>query len=458
MPTRLWELGAGCLLFFGLESSNRSFVVLGSFPSLLVFSAAIAVLFFPLHFAVPATISIVVLTAVLIAALRPETIAYEILCHPLVNYIGLISYSLYLWHWSVLSLSGWTVGIYLWTVPFQVALMLLIAAASFRYVEMPLRRAEWSQLRWQSIAYGLAASLSAAAVVFIVGKPLKGGLEQIGNYIYPPAYAKPGIFQHNLYCHLPRRSDTAFDDCLKAAASGNRNIYIIGDSHASNHYPGISEAIKNITDLSVRVLIDWGFINSLSGKENCGILVPCIQDSFRKHLSFLRENLKRGDIVVFSWARDRIVAKGKLPRQINIESIKVLEGKLNIIKQIVVGNGASLILVDDIPKPCDDNIVFEMDIIRHGRLESCSKNTSDSKEDRKGLTDLYHSLLGPNVYYFDPHDFLCSAGKCGLTIVKSGSLIYGDASPHFTHSQAILIAEPWREFLRRILADTAYDK
>ena len=42
--------------------------------------------------------------------------------------VGLLSYALYLWHWSVLSISAWTVGIHPWTVPFQVGLILAVRA------------------------------------------------------------------------------------------------------------------------------------------------------------------------------------------------------------------------------------------------------------------------------------------------------------------------------------------
>jgi peptidoglycan/LPS O-acetylase OafA/YrhL len=170
MPTRLWELGTGCLLFLGLKHFNRFLRTLESISPLMISGAVVGVLFVPFHFAVQATIAVVVLTAVLITCLRSGTAAYDLFTHPRVVYIGLISYSLYLWHWGVLSLSRWTIGIHWWSVPFQITLMLLLSIASYRYVEMPLRRSDWSAVRWQSIGYGMGASASAAVLLFALVK------------------------------------------------------------------------------------------------------------------------------------------------------------------------------------------------------------------------------------------------------------------------------------------------
>ena len=170
MPTRLWELGAGCLLFLVLKKSNRFISCLKSLPASIVIGGIVAVLFIPLEFAVPATVSVVLLTMALITCIRPKTTTYKLLTHSGVVYIGLISYSLYLWHWGILSLSRWTIGIHWWSVPFQVALMLLLSITSYRYIEKPLRYSDWSAVRWKSIGYGISSSVCTAVLLFALVK------------------------------------------------------------------------------------------------------------------------------------------------------------------------------------------------------------------------------------------------------------------------------------------------
>lgn len=161
MPPRFWELGAGCLTFVALNGAQQFASPLAAtvrslemmfgrvarhlvsplalkLSSLAVMLGLIALLFIFTEFAEYITIAVVLLTAFVIASTYPQTAAYKILAHPAAVYVGRISYSLYLWHWSVLSLSRWTIGIHVWSVPLQAALMLLLADASFRYVENPI--------------------------------------------------------------------------------------------------------------------------------------------------------------------------------------------------------------------------------------------------------------------------------------------------------------------------------
>ena len=81
------------------------------------------------------------------------TAAYKFLNSRIV-YIGLISYSLYLWHWGVLSISRWTIGIHWWSTPFQVALVFGLAVSSYKWIETPLRKENWLGKRWKTIIFG----------------------------------------------------------------------------------------------------------------------------------------------------------------------------------------------------------------------------------------------------------------------------------------------------------------
>jgi peptidoglycan/LPS O-acetylase OafA/YrhL len=80
--------------------------------------------------------------------------------------VGVISYSLYLWHWGVLSLSRWTIGIHWWTIPFQLLLMIGLAYGSYRWVEKPLRAASWSAQPIYSFLYGAIGVGTTSTVRF----------------------------------------------------------------------------------------------------------------------------------------------------------------------------------------------------------------------------------------------------------------------------------------------------
>ena len=165
MPPRLWEMGAGCLLFCLGGVWPAAARGLGRLPPLPAVLGLVGVMLLPLAWAVPATVAAVVLTTLLIASLRQGTAAYRLFSLPALVRVGLISYSLYLWHWGVLSLSRWTIGLHWWSLPFQIGLMVLLSLASYRWVEKPLRQASWAPRRDQTIAIGVGGLAAGAGLL-----------------------------------------------------------------------------------------------------------------------------------------------------------------------------------------------------------------------------------------------------------------------------------------------------
>ena len=162
MPPRFWEMAAGCLIFIGFQKRAKFEQALEQVPPLLVVATMVGVMFFPVSAAVPATIGIVVLAAVLITCLKKGTAAYTFFTFEKVVYVGLISYSLYLWHWSVLSISRWTIEIHWWSVPIQAGLMLLIASGSYKYTEQPARTGGKNAGRKITLISGLSIVIASS--------------------------------------------------------------------------------------------------------------------------------------------------------------------------------------------------------------------------------------------------------------------------------------------------------
>jgi hypothetical protein len=123
-----------------------------------------------------ATIGAALLTSILIGACDSRSLAYQALGSRPFVLLGVLSYALYLWHWSVLAISRWTIGIDKWTAPLQVALTFMLAFLCYKFVEKPLRHANWSSANFSTIAYGLGASLGCAGFLLFLGS---GGLGQI---------------------------------------------------------------------------------------------------------------------------------------------------------------------------------------------------------------------------------------------------------------------------------------
>lgn len=110
------------------------------------------------------------------AGIRRPLVTRALSWRPLVA-IGLVSYSLYLWHWPVQVLVGsigWAVrGGPVVPVPAQLAVMALLAWASWHLVEQPFRRGRDDRGRWSATRV-CATGLVALVVMFGVGRLVTG--------------------------------------------------------------------------------------------------------------------------------------------------------------------------------------------------------------------------------------------------------------------------------------------
>ena len=111
-------------------------------PVLLV--ALLASLFAPLAKAGPMTSVVVATTSALIFAGQTNDAHLNPLLFRPSIFLGNISYSLYLWHWSILYIArslglnqGWLNEVAIVTV------CLVVGYASYRYIENPFRHANW---------------------------------------------------------------------------------------------------------------------------------------------------------------------------------------------------------------------------------------------------------------------------------------------------------------------------
>jgi peptidoglycan/LPS O-acetylase OafA/YrhL len=173
MPARLWEMGTGCLVCLAMGRCQSWPFTRIQGIGLGVVVAMVAVLFLPQATIVLATPLVILLTSLFLITVRPGSMAYAGFAQPQVVFIGLISYSLYLWHWGVLCLSRWTLDMKLWMVPFQYVLIFLLALASYRWIETPLRKASWSPRLGGTLAIGLTATGVSAALLLGVSSVMR---------------------------------------------------------------------------------------------------------------------------------------------------------------------------------------------------------------------------------------------------------------------------------------------
>lgn len=311
MPPRFWEMSAGCLVFLALH--RRAWVgnLLQKIPTTLIAIAMIGVMFLPVSTAVPATFSIVILTGLLIGGLRAGTAIFKFLTIEKVVYIGLISYSLYLWHWGVLSISRWTIGIHWWSVPIQLGLMFGISIASYRWVETPLRKSTWFPSRILSVAGGIGLLAISSASILYASRSFARDIF-VGNIKRGQAIYSERVKWNYSQCSNDRRSgevptDSDYSKCWINAPRGSNpphatssvRVFTYGNSYNEQLTPMYAE-LANQNSISIHSYFASGCTASQRlqySKE--GIPGHCSR-VFTSYIKWFMKNSQPGDKLIIA--------------------------------------------------------------------------------------------------------------------------------------------------------------
>jgi hypothetical protein len=150
--SRFWELGLGCLLALRrrsaplppLSASGAPMTLRDLFPALGLILIATAILAFDHSSPFPGWRALLPVIGTLLILAAPEEgwFQHRVLGGPVLVYVGLISYSLYLWHWPLLSFvnilhQGLPPASLRWAV---LLLSIALAALTYHVVEVPIRR------------------------------------------------------------------------------------------------------------------------------------------------------------------------------------------------------------------------------------------------------------------------------------------------------------------------------
>ena len=234
--TRAWELLCGSLIALGLVPKIRNGLVreTAAVVGLLLTIAPLVLLDrdspFPAWNAAPICIG----TAMLIhTGEQRGTIVARLLSMPVLVCVGLISYSLYLFHWPIIVFSKYQL-LRDATAPelLMMAVMSLVAAwVSWRFVESPFRdrtRVSRSAVFSLTAVAGTTAAALGAVMFYMDGFPARMGNEA--------RIAQRDVAQvkQPARCFVDDWQDWAGDACYLARGDGP-TILLWGDSHAG-HY------------------------------------------------------------------------------------------------------------------------------------------------------------------------------------------------------------------------------
>ena len=250
LPTRAWELAAGALLIFlPVSWGRRSIFALLSIISILTVS-----FIFNETTPFPGTAALVpVIATMLLIASRGKWPPFlnRVTELSIVQWLGAISYPLYLWHWPILVIPSIYLGRDLSVLERFVLLSatVVLAGVTHRYVEEPLRHMNWSPRRiFQGAGLATLSSVLIGVMIFFsysnnltIGQGVTLSLDEIR--------AKPKNNEDGCHIHIRQ---TVSPRCEYGDVTSKEVIILYGDSHAAQWLPaldiiGKKRAIKIIS-------------------------------------------------------------------------------------------------------------------------------------------------------------------------------------------------------------------
>jgi peptidoglycan/LPS O-acetylase OafA/YrhL len=278
-PSRAWEMFAGGLAYL-FESrvkidKSRKYIAIAGYIMLLL-----SLVMLNSQMPWPGTYTILPVFGTLLVIIA-NCNDFRVLKLEVVQFLGRISYSLYLWHWPLYVLMQYF-GIKMDAL--SIILLILasvgIAAFSFKYIESIKFKSSKKLLIIAALLIVCTTIFSFVSVNHIIFSPVTVNLDA-----YTKMHKKENTQQFNLgTCFM--NSDNAGikdfkkEDCLYID-SNKKNILLIGDSHAAQFSESLRDVFKtrNINLLQSTASGCFPLVNK-NGLSRCSDIIGFIYDSF----------------------------------------------------------------------------------------------------------------------------------------------------------------------------------
>ncbi len=432
---RFWELALGCITFIlALKISPPIQKKLGELISNISILFLIAALFLGRNHQSIATVAVCLITAIVILSSDSERHLAKMLRSTWIVRVGLISYSLYLWHWPVVVLSRWTVGISKQTVPLQLLITFGMAIGSYRFIEKPLRHADWSKSRRVTIAYGIGALLASVLLITVmtafVAEKMYLGVNGNVKFEQGAAVEVPTSCYHDAKAANdipPLSCGLAAPSPPKGDVKANRKIFLLGDSHAIALLPMIKDFSKE-----KRVHLSFSFGHSCPIPAiSSDLFIDCL-DGSKSVLAALTSLVSPGDLVLIANAFE---GYGLTRKAVDYrERVEYARKAIDGLARQLAAKHVRLLIFGSKPRfwaLATGSYCIE-EWFRAGTQTSakCIVDREDQLLDRDLLFEAFNRIEreNPNTTVVNLFNYLCPRKACVVYINESRKLLFTDSN------------------------------
>ena len=400
LPTRAWELGVGALLLFVPEK----YLLNRYFPWLGVIGIAIASINFDESTAFPGINALlpVAATAVLIGTIPIWPRFFNDLSNNrLAQWLGAISYPLYLWHWPALVLPSSALGrpLRIRERIFCILLTVVLAHLTSKLVEQPLRHRNWSGKKvYGFFAATTAISLLAAVVISSTASSIISVKGTNYRFDLNKVIEKPAVYGDG--CHVNYGEDKS-GKCTYGEIGSKTKIVLYGDSHAAQWFPTL-EALAREKGFELISLTKSACSSVDSPRPDQGAFKNSDCEKWRENSIQRIQKIKPAAVIVSSF--QYFTPPSGYPSKTQWWN----DGQRRLLADLQ-GSSRNLIYISDTPRPLRDI---------PNCLASRDSHTCDS-------TEKTPNLIINGFKQIDPTPWLCTSF---CPAIQDGYVVYRDGS------------------------------
>ena len=423
LHTRAWELAAGALILFIPKSFSLKFTKTQRTAFLVGLGLiSYAIIFFDSQTTFPGIAALVPVigTFLLINSIGNWPKAASVLSNnKIAQWLGAISYSLYLWHWPAMLLPS----IYLDRPLVSsekilcVIITIILAHLTYKFVEQPIR---YARLDTKTVYQTLAVTfitITAISVVIMSSNTTKIYVKEIDKtFDLIEITTKPKIYSDG--CNAGG-GKTNSSECLYGDLSSSKSIVLFGDSHAAQWFEPLN-VIAN----------DYGYkLISLTKSACPAFELPTFSKSAYKDevcTSWRENSIKRINelspefVIIGTFSHYDLYEKNNQKENIYVLGQKDLYNKLK-------DDVTNLIYLSDTPKPAIDI----PKCLSNNPLKSCNDIERSSNKVYEGFLTI------------DPYAWFCK-GSCKA--INDNYVVYRDAS-HISIDASVAVTNNLRDAL-----------
>ena len=422
LPTRAWELGVGALLLY----VPAKFVRHRLLPWIGFIALAVSAFRFNDNTAFPGFNALVpvLATAILIAAIPLwPPIFNDLSNNRFTQWLGKISYPLYLWHWPALVLPSSALGRSLHSYERLVCIVITVILAHFTnlYIEERLRhvKIEPKKLYLFAVSTTIVSLVAGVLIAATATSTITTNGKETYTFNLNELVKKPIVYDDG--CHV-NYGETKSALCTYGSKKAAKTIILYGDSHAAQWFPALEKLAQ-----------EKGFRLISLTKSAC----PSVEAPRPDKGAFKNVDCQK-------W-RDNSIALIQIirPWAVIVSSFQYYAPKLDDqdrdtwwsdgqrkLLKLLKGSSNHIVYISDTPHPSRDI----PSCLATGNLKRCDTSSPSEVSILKGFKVI------------DPTPWLCTP-KCAAVV--DGTVAYRDAS-HISVAMSLQLTPTLEEALQSL--------